>query len=167
MLDQSVRAFKIGSGAQAWRQELAFRPAGGPVIAGHSVLVTGYAPSMRVLDRKTGANQGLYAIPLQVDASGISLETLLAGPLVSPGATVFDDVVVLVTQHGLLHAARRAFDPPATPISVLPGTVVAAPEPPPGWVAPAEPPAAPTEKAPTPPVDGGTPPRTPPAPPAR
>ncbi len=178
MLDQSVRAFKIGSGAQVWRQELSFRPAGGPVVTGQSVLVTGFGPSVRVIDRKTGANQGTYAIPLPVDASGLSLETLSAGPLVATGATLFDDVVVLVTQHGLLNGARRAFGPPASPITVMPGTVLAVPAPPPGMPdadpppadpagAPATPPPASPPPAPAPPPSGDTPPRTPPAPPVR
>ena len=131
-LDQTVRAFKIGSGAQAWRQELAFRPAGGPAITGASVLVTGFAPTVRAIDRRTGADQGLYEIPLPTDASGISLETLSAGPVLAERATLFDDMLVLVTQHGLVHAARRLFDPPATPVTVLPGTPVAVPAPPPG-----------------------------------
>ncbi len=178
MLDQSVRAFKIGSGAQAWRQELSFRPAGGPLVTGQSVLVSGFGPSVRAIDRKTGANQGLYAIPLPVDASGISLETLATGPLVATGATLFDDVVVLITQHGLLHGARRAFDPPAAPVTMMPGLSLTVPEPPPGWVAPAEVPTADAAPAPAPttppppaappaPPAGGRPPRTPPAPPAR
>jgi outer membrane protein assembly factor BamB len=192
MLDQSVRAFKIGSGAQAWRQELSFRPAGGPVIMGQSVLVTGFGPTMRALDRKTGGNQGLYALPLPADASGISLETLSTGPLTALGPTLFDDVVMLVTQHGFIHAARRAFDPPATAVTALPGTLVPVPAPPEGWVEPT-PPATPVEGTPsttpttttTPPTTpptapattpaatppsqppAGTPPRTPPAPPAR
>jgi outer membrane protein assembly factor BamB len=188
MLDQSVRAFKIGSGAQAWRQELSFRPAGGPVVTGHSVLVTGFGPSLLVVDRTTGARQGTYAIPVPTDASGLSLETLAAGPLVWTGATVFDDVVFLMTQNGVLHAARRAFDPPATPLSVLPGTVVPVPAPPPGMPATPDQAPAPTVDAPaapgkvpgtgpttapatTPPAAAppaaDTPPRTPPAPPAR
>ena len=110
-LDQAVRAFKIGSGAQVWRQELAFRPAGGPVITGASVLVTGFAPTVRAIDRRTGDNQGLYKVPLPTDAGGISLETLSAGPVLAERATLFDDMLVLVTQHGLLHGAKRAFDP--------------------------------------------------------
>ncbi|MEO5823897.1 MAG: PQQ-binding-like beta-propeller repeat protein [Vicinamibacteraceae bacterium] len=197
MLDQSIRAFKIGSGAQAWRQELSFRPAGGPVIAGQSVLVTGFGPNLRAVDRKTGANQGSYALPVAIDASGISLETLAAGPLVWNGATLFDDVVFLMTQHGLLHGARRAFEPPATPITVLPGIVLAVPAPPDGMpvtpdppaatptstatpsatTAPVPPPTAPPPTTPRPtappstppaaPPTGGRPPRTPPAPPAR
>ena len=161
MLDQSVRAFKIGSGAQAWRQELSFRPAAGPVVTGASVLITGFGPSLRVVDRKTGANQGTYALPLPADASGISLETLAAGPLVTTGATVFDDGVFLMTQQGVLHLARRAFDPPPTPLTALPGTVVPVPAPPPGMPATPDPPAAATPPA------AGTPPNTPPAPPAR
>ena len=147
-LDQTVRAFKIGSGAQAWRQELSFRPAGGPVITGASVLVTGFAPSVRAIDRRTGDLQGLYKIPLETNASGITLETLSAGPVLAERATIFEDMLVLVTQHGIVHAARRVFDRAASPITVLPGTPVAVPAPPPGMpeapapsAAPATPPA--------------------------
>jgi outer membrane protein assembly factor BamB len=182
MLDQSARAFKIRSGAQAWRQELAFRPAGGPVLSGSSVLVTGFAPTLRTLDRRTGADHGHYAIPL-ADLGGSSLETLVSGPIVRVGDTVFQDLVVLVTQQGLVHAARRLFDPPPTPVTAMPGTIVPAPLPPPGWVAPPAPsapsdPAAPaatpgpatpptSPAAPAAPPAGDTPPRRPPAPPVR
>lgn len=174
MLDQSVRAFKIGSGAQAWRQEISFRPAGGPVLIGGSVLVTGFSPSVRILDRRTGANQGTYAVPLPVAPGAITLETLASGPLVQPGPTYFDDIVVLVTQHGWIHAARRAFDPPAAPLTAMPTTPLPAPAPPPGYVEPpaAAPtptpdPAAPPATPPTTAPSAGTPSRRPPTPPAR
>jgi outer membrane protein assembly factor BamB len=172
-LDQSVRAFKIGSGAQAWRRELSFRPAGGPVIAGRSILVTGFAPTLRLIDRETGANQGLYAVPLPPEPGGLVLETLAAGPLVHIGAAVFDDMVVLVTQHGWIHAARRGFDPPATPLTAMPSTPLPAPAPPPGYVepppapTPTPDPAAPPATLPAPPPSADTPSRTPPAPPVR
>jgi outer membrane protein assembly factor BamB len=165
-LDQAVRAFKIGSGAQAWRQELSFRPAGGPAIVGGSVVVTGFAPTARVIDRKTGADQGLYAIPLPGDAGGLSLETLSAGPVIATRATLFDDLLVLVTQHGVVHAARRLFDPPASPLTALPGTPVAVPSPPPGMPGPPAPSAAPAA-APATGAPAGTPTHTPPAPPGR
>jgi outer membrane protein assembly factor BamB len=170
MLDQSVRAFKIGSGAQVWRQELSFRPTAGPIVAGRSVLVTGFAPTLRVLDRRTGANLGHYDVPLP-DGGPLTLETLSSAPLVSPGATPFQDLVIFSTQHGWIHAARRTFDQLATPVTTWPGTAAPLPAPPPGWVAPAEaPPPAPAPTGATPaPAAGppGTPPRTPPAPPAR
>ena len=166
-LDQAIRAFKIGSGAQVWRQELAFRPAGGPVITGASVLVTGFAPALRAIDRRTGEIQGLYKIPLPTDAGGISLETLSAGPVLAERATLFDDVLVLITQHGLVHGAKRAFDQPASPVTVLPGTPVPVPAPPPGMLADA--PTAPaTPPATTPPTTPATPAGTPtPKPPDR
>ena len=107
MLDQSVRAFKIGGGAQAWRYPLSFRPAAGPIVVGASVLVTGYAPTIRILHRRTGADQGLYAMPLAVAPGGVTLETLATGPLIRLGPTLFDDQAVLLTQHGFLHGARR------------------------------------------------------------
>jgi outer membrane protein assembly factor BamB len=161
-LDQTVRAFKIGSGAQAWRQELSFRPAGGPAITGRSVLVTGFAPTVRAIDRTTGEDQGLYRVPLETDASGISLETLSAGPVLAERATLFDDLLVLVTQHGLVHAAKRAFDPPVSAITVLPGTPLAVPAPPPGMPAAPAPPATPPPSAPAP-----ASPASPSAPPGR
>ena len=169
-LDQAVRAFKIGSGAQVWRQELSFRPAGGPVIAGSSVLVTGFAPTVRAIDRRTGRNQGVYGIPLEADARGISLETLAAGPVLALRATIFDDMLVLVTQHGL--RAHRA--PPLRSGTVArsrccPGTPVTVPAPPPGMPAAPAPPATPAAAAPAtpPPATPGTPTHTPPAPPDR
>jgi outer membrane protein assembly factor BamB len=170
MLDQSVRAFKVGSGAQVWRQELAFRPTAGPIIAGRSVLVTGFAPTLRVLDRRTGQNLGVYEVPLRFGGP-LTLETLSSGPLVWPGATPFADLVIFSTQHGWIHAARRTFDQLATPVTTWPGTPAPLPEPPPGWVPPAVPPPSAPDPAAAPPLPAapppGTPPRTPPAPPAR
>jgi outer membrane protein assembly factor BamB len=166
LLDQSVRAFKIGSGAQAWRQPLSFRPAAGPVITGESLLVTGYGPGVRILSRRTGRNQGLYAVPVPGDASAISLETLAAGPVVWHGPTPFDDLLVVVTQRGLLHVARRGFDPKISPLTALPGLPVPVPSPPPGWVAPVEAPK--TESAPAAPAaaaPAGTSATAPPVPP--
>jgi outer membrane protein assembly factor BamB len=163
MLDQSARAFKIGSGAQVWRRPLSFRPAGGPVVAGGSVLVTGYAPNVRVLDRRTGELQGMYAMPLPSATGGIALEALIGGPVYQNGATVFDDLVILITQQGWIHGMRRLFDPPAAPLSVWPGEALPAPAPPPGWVPPPEPP---TESSGTPPTGTPAPATTAPVPPA-
>jgi outer membrane protein assembly factor BamB len=163
MLDQTSRAFKMGSGAQAWRQGLSFRPAGGPLISGASVLVTGFAPALLALDRRTGANQGSYAISLALNVGGTSLETLVSGPLVRLGATVFEDIVVLITQQGLVQAVRRAFEPSVTPVTAMPGTPLTVPAPPPGMAAPSPAPAS----APAPVPSAGTPTHTPPAPPDR
>jgi outer membrane protein assembly factor BamB len=167
MLDQTARAFKMGSGAQAWRQGLSYRPAGGPLISGASVLVTGFAPAVLALDRRTGANQGSYAMPLAVDVGRTSLETLVSGPLVRLGATVFEDIVVLITQQGLVHAARRAFEPPPTAVTVMPGTILAVPAPPPGMPAPSSAPPSTPASTPASVPSAGTPTHTPPAPPDR
>lgn len=136
MLDQSVRAFKMGSGAQVWRRTLTFRPVAGPVAAGGSLLVTGYGPAVRILDRRTGANQGTYTIPLPPPIT-VATATLASGPLFRPGPTIFDDVVILSTQHGYFHAARRLAEPMALPVTAMPGPALPAPGPPPGWVEPA------------------------------
>jgi outer membrane protein assembly factor BamB len=165
MLDQSARAFKIGSGAQAWRRALSFRPAGGPVIAGGSVLVTGFVPSVLALDRKTGALQGNYAVPLPADSGGATVESLIGGPLFQTRATLFDDLLVVITQRGWIHAMRRLFDPPATPLTTWPGEALPAPAPPHGWVPPPPPPSP--EGSATPatasaPGAAGTPPAPPP-----
>lgn len=167
MLDQSVRAFKMGSGAQAWRQELAFRPVAGPVIAGGSLLVTGYAPVLRVLNRRTGAHQGWIAA--WIPSGNTATESLATGPVFQARETVFDDVVVLLTQRGWYGAARRLFDLPAAPLTALPVPGLPAPHPPPGWVPPpVEPPktdAAPaTTGAAAPGATSATPPAVPPPP---
>jgi hypothetical protein len=167
MLDQSVRAFKMGSGAQAWRQPLSFRPVAGPVLAGGSLLVTGYGPAMRVMDRRTGANQGTYTLPLP--PISIATATLAAGPIFHSGATIFDDVVLLVTQHGFLHAARRLAEPMAMPLTAMPVPGLPAPSPPPGWVPPAvEPKTEPAAESPavaaTPAATPATAPTAPPPP---
>ena len=154
MLDQTARAFKIGSGAQVWRRPLSFRPAGGPVVAGGSVLVTGYAPNVRMLDRRTGELQGTYTMPLAAESGGVALEALIGGPVYQSGATLFDDLVILMTQQGWIHAMRRMFEPPGAPLTAWPGAALPAPEPPPGWVPPPATPA--TESAPASP-DAATP----------
>jgi len=172
MLDQSIRAFKMGSGAQAWRQTLPFRPVAGPVLAGGGVLVTGYAPILRVYDRHTGAVQGWLAAWLPPPAS-TATETLAAGPAFQPRATVFDDLVILVTQRGWYGSARRLFDLPAAPLTVMPTAALPAPAPPPGWVPPPPAPAgstapatasapAATGDAPVAPPPAATPPARPP-----
>jgi hypothetical protein len=172
MLDQSVRAWKIGSGAQAWRAPLSFRPSGGPVVAGGSILVTGFAPTMRVLDRRTGGNQGLYSLPIPTE-SGQPLDVLVSPPIHRAGPTLFDDAVVLVTAQGFVHVARRRFDPPATEVNVMPGDVVPLPSPPEGWVPPPPAPVPATTSPATttppaaPPTGAEAPPSTPPKPPGR
>ena len=121
-------------------------------------------------------------MPLATDAGGISLETLSAGPVLAERATLFDDLLVLVTQHGLLHAARRIFEstglarhraagnarasagaaagdaggaaPSAAPAATAPAATAPAP------TVPATPPATPP---PTPTSPAGTPTPTPPA----
>ena len=106
-LDQTVRAFKIGSGAQAWRQELvvpAGRRAGdhGRQRPGHRLRAVG------ARDRSENGRQPgpLHRCRCRPTPGGITLETLSAGPVLAERATLFDDMLVLVTQHGA--RARRA-----------------------------------------------------------
>jgi hypothetical protein len=65
---------------------------------------------------------------------------LVAPPHVRPGPTIFDDLMVVLTQRGLLHGARRQLTPPVSPLTVLPGASMPAPAAPPS--------ATPTETVP-------------------
>ncbi|HEY8551379.1 MAG TPA: PQQ-binding-like beta-propeller repeat protein [Vicinamibacterales bacterium] len=142
MLDQSMRSFRIGNGAQVWREPLTYRPYAGPVRAGHSVLVVGVGPSLHVYSLADGTRQGSYQLP--PDPEGVAaLDALASGPHFHDVDGFIDDRVVLVTQRGTLHAARRRLLPPVTPLTVLPGLPLPLPSPPPAAPAPADPPPAP------------------------
>ena len=141
MLDQSMRAFRMGNGAQIWREELAFRPFAGPLLTGSDLLITGHGPTIRMHDADGGKRRGTYGIPASAGVEGeATFEALVAGPHVHDVAGVVDDLVILVTQRGTVHAARRQLSPPIAPITALPGT----PLPVPSLPDPTAPPAPPS-----------------------
>jgi outer membrane protein assembly factor BamB len=116
-LDNVVRALNRGSGVQQWMKTLPLRPVTGPVRAGSSIVVTGFAPSLRVFKLTDGSVGG--EIP--------------AAPEVAAPPYVFDDVathrpMLLVITRDLATGATatlltHSFEPPAQPVSPLPNAV--------------------------------------------
>jgi outer membrane protein assembly factor BamB len=157
MLDHTMRAFKDGNGGQAWREALQYRPFAGPIPASAQWLVAGYGGIVRAYARADGTRAGGYTVPASASADGgpEPIETFAVAPYVRTTDSIFDDTLVLVTQRGIMHAAKRQLTPPVTPLTAMPGVALPAPSPPPGYVPP-----PPTAKTPPP----ATP--APPAPPS-
>jgi outer membrane protein assembly factor BamB len=122
MLDQSMRAFKTGDGAQTWREPITYRPFAGPLRSGSDLVVAGYGPSIRLYAASDGKLRGNYGIPPAAGIQGDpTFEALVAAPLIYDPPGFVNDLVILVTQRGTVHAAKRQLMPPLTPVSVVPG----------------------------------------------
>ncbi len=116
-LDNVVRALGLGSGVQQWMKTLPLRPMTGPVRAGSTIIVTGFAPSLRAFNVADGAAAG--EIP--------------AAPEVAAPPHVFDDPVTKLPR--LLYVTRdiaagatatlvtRSFEPTLAPVGPLPNLV--------------------------------------------
>jgi outer membrane protein assembly factor BamB len=134
MLDQSMRAFKTGDGAQIWREPLNFRPFAGPLRSGSDLVIAGYGPAIRLYATSDGKLRGNYGIPPAAGVQGeATFEALMAAPVIYDPPGFVNDLLILVTQRGTVHAAKRQLMPPLTPVSVVPGfplPLPAAPEPP-------------------------------------
>ena len=120
-LDNVVRALNRGSGVQQWMKTLPLRPTTGPTRAGSSLVVTGFAPSLRVFNLSDGVAGG--EIP--------------AAPEVAAPPYVFDDAatkrpLLLVITRDLATGATatlvtHSFEPPTLPVSPLPNPITFAP----------------------------------------
>ena len=147
MLDQSMRAFKTGDGAQTWREPLNFRPFAGPIRTGSDLSIAGHGPTIRLYATSDGKLRGSYTVPPAAGAEGEAMfEALAAAPVVHDPAGFIDDLVILVTQRGTVHAAKRLLTPALTPLSVVPGSRLPLPAAP-------GPPAAPAPPSPPAPLD--------------
>ena len=62
-LDNLVRAFTIGSGSQKWQQGVPFRPFGGPLVQGSTVIVAGPTADVRLLNVLDGRETGKVTFP--------------------------------------------------------------------------------------------------------
>jgi serine/threonine-protein kinase len=133
MLDHTMRAFKTGNGAQAWRETLLYRPFAGPLSAPGQWLVAGHGAMVRAYNKTDGSRGGAFTLPSTPSPDGgpEQIETLVAAPYVRVTDSVFDDLLVLITQRGIMHAARRQLMPAATPLTTMPGVPFPAPAPPP------------------------------------
>jgi outer membrane protein assembly factor BamB len=128
MLDSTIRAFKMGSGAQQWREPLPYRPYGGPVRVNETLLVVGLAPTIRSYATKDGAPGPAFQVPLPEATPGAAaLEALAGPPHFHAGASFTDDLLVVYTQRGNVNAARRQLAPAPQPLTVLPGAPITLP----------------------------------------
>jgi outer membrane protein assembly factor BamB len=128
MLDNTMRAFKMGSGAQQWREPLPYRPYGGPVRVNQTLLVVGLAPTIRSYATKDGSRGPDFQVPLPEATPGAAaLEALAGPPHFHAGASFIGDVLVVYTQRGNVNAARRQLAPAPRPLTVLPGAPITLP----------------------------------------
>jgi outer membrane protein assembly factor BamB len=138
LLDHTIRAFKTGNGAQAWREALLYRPFAGPLSAPGQWLIAGHGAIVRAYNKTDGSRGGSFTLPSapSVDGGPEQIETLVAAPYVRVTSSVFDDLLVVITQRGIVHGARRQLMPAATPLTTMPGVAFPAPAPPPAVTAP-------------------------------
>lgn len=159
MLDHTMRAFKDANGGQSWREALQYRPFAGPIPASAQWLVAGHGAIIRAYNRADGSRAGGYAVPAlsSPDGGPDQIETLAAPPYVRTTSSIFDDAVVMVTQRGIVHLAKRQLTPAIAPLTAPPAPSLPAPNPPPGYVPPPVTPATDPTAATKPPAKATSP----------
>jgi outer membrane protein assembly factor BamB len=104
LMDNSIRAFRRGSGNLCWLMQLTLRPAAGPILLGEELAVLTATGSVAALDRQTGRTIGA-----PFTAPGVGPEgrpRLLAAAIAADGS-----IVALTVASGgqpTLTAFRRA-----------------------------------------------------------
>jgi outer membrane protein assembly factor BamB len=74
-LDNLVRAYDRGDGAERWHKGVPFRPMGGPVVGGGAVFVAGQGADMRIMRATDGTDAGAIAFPSRQSVPPGSLDT--------------------------------------------------------------------------------------------
>lgn len=119
--DNVLRALHVKSGTQQWMRPLPIRPAWGPVIAGSTIVVAGFSPSIRGFALKDGAPAGEVSPPSELAARPHAVEDpMTKAPL------------LLVTMRDIAKGATaglagRSFEPTIAPIGPLPNMIMIAP----------------------------------------
>jgi len=121
-LDNLLRALSR-NGNQRWKQPLTTRPNAPPMAFGGIVVVFGVSPAMTAFNAKTGSSLGSYIAP---NAPGASVPPVLKGPpLIDPLLRPFRVAAVVITAEGRAIGLRPTGmmfrEPPAVPLTVLPG----------------------------------------------
>ncbi len=111
--DNVVRAVDRGNGNLKWYAELSSRPVGGPVLFDGAVLVP-LSTAIELLDPATGKAVGTIPAPGELSTP----------PHVRPEARATSATLVAITRDGHLQGAGARFEPPAVPLTTLPGTAV-------------------------------------------
>jgi outer membrane protein assembly factor BamB len=109
--DNLLRALHISRGWQQWTRNLETRPASGPLFLRDQVLVAGIAPDIHFYARRDGSPTGALVAP----------DELAAPPHVRPRAGLGSPSIVVATVDGSLVAFGVPVDPPAVPLSTVPG----------------------------------------------
>jgi outer membrane protein assembly factor BamB len=123
-LDNTVKAVNRSDGNQHWRTALTTRPAHPPRAFGGIVVVAGDSPTLSAFSAKKGQPMGTYDAPA----------TLQGPPLIDPALRPFAVAIVAIMRDGnvvaLTPAAMMFREPPAAPLTALPGRLLPR-EPPP------------------------------------
>jgi outer membrane protein assembly factor BamB len=119
-LDNVVRALNRSNGVQQWIQLLKFRPTGGPLRAGATVIVYGQQPPLRAFNAADGKGGG------DISAAG-----LLAGAPFLVAADEGAPSLIVVTRDiakgDTVARLTRSVEPQATPVVPLPNPLTAVP----------------------------------------
>ena len=111
-LDNVLRAVNRSHGVQQWIQMLKFRPLGGPVKAGDTIVVSGLQPPLRAFNIEDGKA-----------ASDIDVNGLIAAPVHLTEAVGPPPGLVVVTRDiaagDSVMLVVRAIDPPITPYAAF------------------------------------------------
>jgi outer membrane protein assembly factor BamB len=133
-MDNLLRAFDRGTGNLEWKQDIGYRPTGGPILTGSQVAVPGRTAVIQAYDVATHRP----AVKLEVPSQTVTQPALVpprlregsAGQGGEPGR-----IAVIVNEVGkpwlLVLAAEAPPAPPALPIaplSALPGTSLPIPK---------------------------------------
>jgi outer membrane protein assembly factor BamB len=115
-LDNVLRAVNRGNGNQRWKTEIPTRPSVPPIAFGDIVVLAGVAPQLDSFLGKTGAVQGNYVAP----------SDLQGAPLIDRTLTPYRVAIVVIGRDGTMIGLRPVQmmlrDPPLAPlIGPLPG----------------------------------------------
>ena len=117
-MDNQIWTFDRGDGARKGTDDLKYRPIGGPIVIGSSVLVPGRVASLPTYDTRTLKRSGALALPDPV------LTGVASGLIPSSGVAV----LALITNSLGKPYTLRLFGPPPPslpalqPLTVLPGS---------------------------------------------
>jgi eukaryotic-like serine/threonine-protein kinase len=127
-LDNFLRGLDLNNGAHRWKKDLRYRPSSGPILVGTSVAVPGSVPRVEIFDtvKRTTTTSvtlatRLATVPLLIDGT----------PGLPPRIAAVTGGLAKVWTVTLVGPAPPAPPPIAdTPLTVLPGQVVAIGKPP-------------------------------------
>ena len=120
-LDNVLWALNRSNGNQRWKRALPLRPTGGPVRAGQTLVIPGFAAKLPAYKMDDGSPAG--DVPMAGE--------IAAPPHVVAGANVFASVLYVTTRDiikgATVTALSRSIEPALAPVEVLPNPVTFTP----------------------------------------